>query len=100
MSTLTSAQITKQEIAELLDDLPMKSLVVVEQFVRFLHEQMRQGQLVVTTSNASITEDKASHPFRYPTVSLPHSVLDGLVGIMPPVGGDALVDTEALYDKV
>lgn len=100
MSTLTSAQITKQEIAELLDDLPMKSLVVVEQFVRFLHEQMRQGQLVVTTSNASVTEDKASHPSRYPTVSLPHSVLDGLVGIMPPVGGDALVDTEALYDKV
>jgi len=39
-------------------------------------------------------------PYLYPTVPLPPSSLDGLVGIMPRVGGDALADTESLYDEV
>jgi hypothetical protein len=38
-------------------------------------------------------------PYCYPTVPLPASALDSLVDIMPPVGGDALSDTEALYNK-
>ena len=100
MSTMASAQITKQRIAELLDDLPVKSLPVVEQFVRFLNEQTRLGQAVVTASDTSVAGDEASPPFRDPTVPLSPSVLDGLVGIMPPVGGDALADTEELYDTV
>lgn len=100
MSAMASAQKTKQKIAELLDDLPVKSLSVVEQFVLFLHEQTRQGQAVVTAPDTSVASDEVSLPFRYPTVPLPPSVLDGLVGIMPPVGGDALADTEALYDTV
>ena len=97
MSAMASAQITKQRIAELLDDLPVKSLPVVEQFVRFLNEQTRLG---VTAPDTSVAGDEASPPFRYPTVHLSPSVLDGLVGIIPPVGGDALADTEELYDKV
>jgi hypothetical protein len=82
-------------ILSLLNDLPEESQTVVEQFVRFLREQARQGQPVVV-----ISEQEEHHPYHYPTVPLPPATLDGLVGIMPPVGGDALADTEALYDEV
>ncbi len=37
-------------------------------------------------------------PYKYPTVSVPFAQLEGLIGLLPPVGGDALADTEALYD--
>lgn len=47
-----------------------------------------------------VTEQEERPPYLYPTVLLPPSALDGLIGIMPPVGGDALADTEALYDEV
>ncbi|MEK8021898.1 MAG: hypothetical protein VSS75_033910 [Candidatus Parabeggiatoa sp.] len=36
----------------------------------------------------------------YPTVSVPLSSLEGLIGIMPGIKGDALADTEALLDEV
>ncbi len=97
MDTHTSTQTlqtTQNRILALLGDLPSESLTVVEQFVRFLREQARTARPVV------ITPTEEPPPFRYPTVPLPPSVLDGLVGIMPPVGGDALADTEALYDEV
>lgn len=85
---------TKQKIFKLLDDLPPASLTVVEQFVEFIHDQARQGQPVV------IAADREPAPYRYPTVTVPPAVLDRLVGLLPPVGGDALADTEALYDGV
>jgi hypothetical protein len=94
MGTPTLVQRTKRKIDELLEGLPLQSLVVVEQFVRFLREQAQRGQPVVTASGEKLAS------FRYPTVPVPPSVLDGLVGLMPPVEGDALADTEALYDKV
>lgn len=84
----------RSHIAALLDDLPPDSLRVVEQFVEFLHVQARQGRPVVSAPNLQYL------PYRYPTVPLPASSLDSLIGIMPPVGGDALADTEALYDEV
>ena len=37
-------------------------------------------------------------PYRYPTVPVPASSLGKFIDLMPPVGGDALADTEALYD--
>jgi len=40
---------------------------------------------------------KGMHPL-YPTRSQPLSLLDPLIGSMP-AGGDALKDSEALYDK-
>ena len=85
---------TKQKITKLLDDLPAASLTVVEQFVEFVHDQAQQGQPVV------VAADYEPRPYRYPTVPVPPAVLDGLVGLMPPVGGDALADTEAIYDEV
>jgi hypothetical protein len=36
--------------------------------------------------------------FRYPTILVPASMLDRLIGIIE-VGGDALADSEALYDS-
>ncbi len=57
-----------------------------EEFIQFLREQARQGRPVVTTSAPP------SPPYRYPTVSLPVSTFDGLIGIMPAVEGDALAD--------
>ena len=85
----------QSHMLSLLDELPPESLTVVEQFVRFLHEQARRGRTVTTVS-----EENERPPYLYPTVPVPASSLDGLVGIMPPVGGDALADTEALYDEV
>lgn len=95
MGSALSVQSTKQSILDLLDELPPESLTTVETFVRFLREQAQQGKAVVAAP------DPAKLPgFRYPTVPVPASSLDGLVGIMPAVGGDALADTEALYDEV
>jgi hypothetical protein len=34
------------------------------------------------------------------TVEMPADSLLGLMGLLPPIGGDALTDTEALYDQV
>ena len=34
------------------------------------------------------------------TVEMPADSLMGLMGLLPPIGGDALADTEALYDQV
>ena len=92
MSASTLTQTRKQRICELLDDLPPESLATIEQLVRFLHGQATQAQPAAATSG------RESTLFHYPTVSLPLTVLDGLVGLMPPVGGDALAETEALYD--
>ena len=94
-SVQTSTQATRSRIVALLKDLPPESLTLVERFVQFLRDQARRGQPV---GSVSVREER--RPYVYPTVPLPASVLDGLVGIMPPVEGDALADTEALYDEV
>jgi len=92
MSVQTAPQETKARIHQLVDDLPLASLTVVERFVTFVHNQAQQGEPVVVAPDGDLA------PYRYPTVSLPASALGKLIGLMPPVGGDALADTEALYD--
>src|SRR5262245_36000844 len=82
-------------ILALLTTLPPESVGVVEQFVQFLHAQAQQGQPVVL-----VAEHQTRVPFLYPTLPVPAAVLDGLIGLVPPIGGDALADTEALYDAV
>jgi hypothetical protein len=84
MNTLASTQLTKRKISELLDGLPPESLKVVEQFVRFLYQQ----------------EPATSEP-RYATAPAPTSSLDAwTVLLLEGYTGDALADTEALYDEV
>jgi hypothetical protein len=79
----------------LLMTLPPESVRVVEQFVQFLSAQAQQGQPI-----AIMAEHEAHMSCRYPTIPVPAAMLNGLIGMVPPVGGDALADTEALYDEV
>ena len=73
---------TKQAIVKLLDELPSDKLVEVLDFVQFLKERQReQGGM------ASRIEVKA----------VPASHLKSLLGLIS-IGGDALEDTERLYD--
>ena len=94
-SAQTSTRATRSRIVALLEDLPPESLTLVERFIQFLRDQARRGQPV-----GSVPVREKRPPYVYPTVPLSASVLDGLIGIMPPVEGDALADTEALYDEV
>jgi hypothetical protein len=82
-------------ILSLLADLPPDSLALVERFVEFLHEQAQQGQPVGIVSGQA-----EQPPYRYPTVSVPPSSLDRWLNLAPEgYEGDALADTEALYDE-
>jgi hypothetical protein len=79
--------IIQQRITALLNDLPLESLQLLEQFVQFLSQKAHSK--------------RPSVPYHYPTVEIEPATVDGLVGIMPKTyTGDALVDTESLYDEV
>ena len=95
MTVSTVAQETKQKIAAWLDELPPQSLTAVEQFVEFLRQKARQRQTLVTVA------EKEAPPYLYPTVENPASSLSAWRDVIPGgCGGDALADTEALYDEV
>jgi hypothetical protein len=91
MNSTPSAQTTRQDILILLDQLPPDSLPMVETFIRFMQTQPEQ---------AKPKPLQTSTPWLYPTVPVPAANLDRLVGIMPDIEGDALADTEMLYDEV
>lgn len=94
MTTMLQTQTTKEAIDALLDTLPPESLTVVRQFVEFLRQQAQQGQPVVT----AVAE--VHPPYLYPTVATPISNLQSLGhGLNVGYEGDALADTEALYDE-
>ncbi len=80
----TDVQATENRIFTLIHELPPERLPVVEQFIRALKEQLEEGH----------------PPYKYPTVRVPASVLLELDSILSPIGGDALADSEALYDDV
>jgi len=71
----------------------------------FLRKEVNSSTLPI---DEALTCQKVANPrdvfepqaYRYPTVSVPLSSLDGLIGIMPGIKGDALADTEALLDEV
>jgi hypothetical protein len=84
----------QRRILPLLETLPPESLTVVEQFVRFVHELAQEGQVVETS------KPKGRAPYLYPTVPVPASSLAQWVNLLPEgYDGDALADTEALYDE-
>ena len=86
-----------QEIVTLLNDLPTDSLVTVRQFVAFLHQQAHAYPGI----DQPLGNGKAEKPrYQYPTVPVPTSKLLELAGILSGYEGDALADTEALYDDV
>ena len=61
---------------------------------RFLHQKAQPGQPVVS---AAVEEPRP--PYFYPAVPVLFSVFEGLTHILEEgYEGDALADTEALYD--
>jgi hypothetical protein len=84
MTTPAPPQSTRERIATLLNDLPSESLLLVEQFVRSLKEKPARRE-----------------QSRYPIVFVPA----GKVALWETIlsegyDGDALADTESLYDDV
>lgn len=86
-----SSEETRQRLIALLEEMPARDLDIIEKFALFIRQQ--GGQSVV-----AVAERKGEIPYQYPTVPVPASVFSELAGVMPPVGGDALTDTESLYD--
>ncbi len=53
--------------------------------------------VTITPLDAAKPHHKSRQKLKYPTVALPSDHLRDLVGVVA-LGGDALADTEALYD--
>lgn len=66
------------------------------------YERYEQLLMQAQTPPASATPDvavAAEHPpYLYPTVPVPYSVFEGLTKVFEGYEGDALADSEALYD--
>lgn len=95
--------VTKEELHRLVDGLPETEVVPAARFLEYLSERratrLAEQQGSVAPTESAVHEGKV--PYRYPTVPVPWEHLMGLVGLLPEVpGGDALEDTEALYDEV
>jgi hypothetical protein len=78
----------RQRIQAMLEEMPPEDVVFVERFVQFMNQNQGVGLL---------QEDLPR--YHYPTVALPADAFSQLIGILPPVEGDALEETEALYDS-
>lgn len=86
MNTQTDRQVRKR-ILRLLNDLPPDRLALAERFVQFLHEQ---AQAVVDRERLPV----------YPTIVAPPSSLSKWASLIREgYVGDALADTESLYDE-
>ncbi|OAN48606.1 hypothetical protein A6A03_07480 [Chloroflexus islandicus] len=86
-TTLTSHE-TRERIIALVQTLPAESLPIVEAFVRFVQAQQM----------ASFTQPAT--PWRYPTVAAPAISLENWLNLLDEgYEGDALADTEAVFDE-
>lgn len=89
----------RQKIIALVNELPNESLPLLIQFVEFLSSQVTRTNTVKTKKNAdAVMADTVEH-LNYPTVSVPAKQLQSLISLLPAMGGDALADSEALYDN-
>ncbi len=93
METLPqSPEAMQKRIATLLADMPSDRLAFVEQLVLFLHERTQ-------TPVPFVAREKRA-PYLYPTVPVPASTLDSWMNLLPNgYDGDALADSEAMYDE-
>jgi hypothetical protein len=86
-----AVQKERQKIIALLDDLPADSLPMVETFIRFMQTQQPD----------KTSEKSEQTPWLYPTVPVsPESLMKWTELLTSGYEGDALADTEALYDEV
>jgi hypothetical protein len=88
--TASTTKTLQREIAGQMKDLPLEGLLTLRDFTAFL----RQRSLTEPPSTS------APLSLHHLTVEMPAESLLGLMGLLPPIGGDALADTEALYDQV
>ena len=86
--TKASTKAVQQEIAGQMKDLPLEWLLAFRDYAELLHKHALRVQPISTPL------------LRRPTVEVPANSLLGLIAMLPPIGGDALVDTEALYDQL
>lgn len=77
----------KRELLQVLDALPPSRQAEVLDFARFLRQQMTSREL-----------GKAWQPSRIEVRLVPATTLLGLTGLVA-LGGNAIADTEALYDN-
>lgn len=90
-TTAKSLERLRQRVARWLDDLSPESLSVVEQLVKLLREKKVDRTSPAPTDSSS---------YLYPSVLVPASSLLGLTALLQNgYDGDALADTEAIYDE-
>lgn len=66
---------------------------MIREFAEFVYIQAKSGRQL----RMNVSQQAAQ---RYPTQFIPASVLSSLTALLPPMEGDALLDTEAIYDGV
>ena len=86
MISTSSSTGLRPELWRLLDVLPPSKQAALLDFARFLHEQSRADRPMVE-----------SYPTAPELHAVPAETLKSLTGLVA-LGGDALIDTEALYD--
>jgi hypothetical protein len=91
----------RDEIVALMQELPDDSLLMLREFGRFLRFQVQQRRTVLVPVPANMTHVPTfqSGQTHFSLVRVSPAQLLHLIGAFPPLGGDALADTEALYEK-
>jgi hypothetical protein len=94
-------QTVQDEIAILVQELPYDSLLTLREFGRFLRFQRQQQSTTPVSTSAHEVQPPLFHgrQIYYPLVRVAPAQLLELVGALPSIGGDALADTEAIYEK-
>jgi hypothetical protein len=88
----------QEEIVALAQELPYDSLLMLREFGRFLRFQIQQQGRTAQTDEAPLVTLPAIST-QYPLMRVPPAKLLRLIGALPPLGGDALADTETIYAK-
>ena len=84
--------IATNAVISMLAKLPAEYVMLIEQFVRFLYEQFQRKSEVQATPTTGMT---------YPLVTVPADSLGMWTNLLPRgYEGNALDDTEALYNEV
>jgi hypothetical protein len=86
------------ELAHLAQELPYDSLLTLRDFGRFLRFLRQQQSATSGFTPANEVQPPLIHhgQIHYPLVRVKPAQLLELVGALPPIGGDALADTEAI----
>lgn len=96
---------TYQEVVTALDELPPEALWTLRDFVAFLHTQYRHKPAIANSEKTTLSELKMifsptdlSATNLSPTIDVSIAQVQQLIGLLPELEGDALADSEAIYD--